>query len=724
MIYPYANQPVSITIYKGVPFNNKYESHPFHPNFKISNTDVTSLSMADILDMKKDSTNRYFPKYTFSTETFNFNFANGLITGVTLEVPVDFCDANYMKVKTTNSSIHEPSRTYYYFITGVRQKNASSTGVTCELELEVDVLATYQDEIMSGLKGVPVNTERKHSHRYTQGTTKPKPYCCDLVNDEPVFSGLKPNTITANKKQYEVLITSNATEVVNACKNTLWAYIQYQTSDEIMLVLNDNVQGIKGLPQVTNTLAIPLVDSLIVNDTHSHSYTIYPKKELIALFDNPDVYGIKISPFPPFTTLKYSPVRDSDVTQFKKETYTNLIGDTCEKITITLDVDFSSSDVFVKFGNTFALRPTNTFTKGFMIITQYSTEYSLGSKDILDDFATSFPTKTTTRDKTYEPKLYVSPCRKYIIKTTACEGKEIFTQLVYGNVALASTTTYISVKAIHTINVQDLTLSFYPNFSLPASRNSTYDFLQDANIGLSLSPNYTLPVGKDALKYFNQTQGEQFTTQKVMTGIAGVLAIVGGVALLGKTGGFSAQAIKAGVMALGGAMSTAGAIASATAKYSDLANTPDEVSGQGSTIYHDFSILDNILPYLMVYKITPSEEEMLLDYFYDYGYNTQRCCYFNEELIDSNYAVQGYVDNNLFTRQTFNYIKLGEDISTKIHSSDIPPVVKNKIANIFQTGIKLYTFIGFEDDIKNTSGYANFYDYYDNNKYENPEVTA
>ena len=61
---------------------------------------------------------------------------------------------------------------------------------------------TYQDEFLEGMQGVPVFTQRKHCHRYTDDGIYP--HCADLLSNEETFAGVKTNHIKKLKKlQFE-----------------------------------------------------------------------------------------------------------------------------------------------------------------------------------------------------------------------------------------------------------------------------------------------------------------------------------------------------------------------------------------------------------------------------------------------------------------------------------------------------------------------------------------
>ena len=160
-LIPTSTQPVTITLYRGVPFDNKYEEHTlldtrftFEP---YPHSTVTNIghSKEDFLNMMRQVGSRplyVFPRTT-KTDTFNFAYGNGIVTSVVMELTQDEINANYMKVTTATSGDN-----YYYFITGITQKNET----TYLLNLELDVFMTYSDVFLDAIADKPVMVERKH----------------------------------------------------------------------------------------------------------------------------------------------------------------------------------------------------------------------------------------------------------------------------------------------------------------------------------------------------------------------------------------------------------------------------------------------------------------------------------------------------------------------------------------------------------------------------------
>lgn len=242
---------------------------------------------------------------------------------------------------------------------------------------------------------------------------------------------------------------------------------------------------------------------------------------------------------------------------------------------------------------------------------------------------------------------------------------------------------------------------------------------------MTTSPDYTFPYGEDALTKFNDTQGTSFATSKITQGLTGVGMIgLGAVGLA--TGMFTGGAgAIAGVSTITtGLIQMTSSITSSIAKYNDLSKTPDTIQGMGGNFAHDIAHGFSLLPFIAYSQVNSSLRKMYYDYFYNYGYMVNRFCIFNELISDWS-QVSGR-DDDLFRREYFNFIKISEDIVDKINSDVIPPKAKEKISDIFKSGIKLWTFfhwseyLGMNGSLPRNSKISDYYlkDYYENAEYE------
>lgn len=706
-MFPKGDKPVSITLFKNVPFDNSYTDHVFRPEFKKSSggvvSSIPSWTMGYFLQVEDENGQRYYPSYSLSGE-YNFPYGNGINTSIVLEIPSAFTTANYMMV---TSDVGVNQKVFYFFINNVTELNAEGNNVTCRYELELDVIATYDGKIMDALKDYPLLTQRKHCQRFGIHSNKTIPYCTDLATNEEIFAGLKPTQV---KDVHETTLDLDLDDYPYFLKSRLnWMYVMVDTSS------GDNVKSlnVKGTSTFKPVICVPLCKTFNINvnlgsSTLSDSYNV--QDFVNDIWDNPSTLAVKISPYPPFTTT------DNHKISFG---YTTDMDGNIDSLTLNTSGETISSEVYVtKIGN-------NSFqwciwrSRVLPFLNEENDTYISTIKRYLISFGYK-PTTTTLRNIDYEPKMKVPPIKKYVIKTQYSDGSEVYPYLVFSHIELQNVSGLdYSLKTYKTSYPLDLTFSTYinfPDYNMLTS-NGTYYYNKQINNGAISTAQYSYPTGVDATKYFTQTQGTSFVTGKIAQGVAGALAIAGGIAMGGATGGTSAIAgTKMGIAIAGGTLSITNAIAGAGAKYTDLANTPDAINGNGSSIIHDLAVGNTLQPYVVEYGLDATLEDIVLDYFYDYGYNVQRCCRFNQLLNPVSPQLENWIDERLFTRTTFNYIKLGEDIKNKLAKGDFVVSVRNKISEIFNNGIKLWTFFN-KDEI--THGEIDNYLF--KNTYENVE---
>ena len=683
MIVPSKIEPVTITLYRGVPFDKNYSDHFFRPPLTQQGVSLSGYSMEDILG------NEFiYPRFVLSG-TFNFNYNNGLVTNVILEVSNDFDSANYMVVTST-------SKTFYYFITNVTILNHSNADymITCKYDLELDVIATYQNEFMNSIKNYPVEVERKHCQRFPIGSGSALPYCSDMMLNEEYIGQCNPNIIkkvVTPNMNIENLSVTNVEDNRLKLKDIKWLYISASSFSQ----LNYKMEGYNGLKIPNVTIIIPLVTTFKMTwDGLGTPISINVEKWINEYYDNVGNYTAKISPYPPFNSFPNANITLTYGTDLYGRTTSELTLDFGDDVTslgsgtYLLDVDETELYLFVMSDDKSVLILNN----------QNGTNYRYNYVP-LTEVKSSKPTTSTSRDELYEVKMLFSPYTKYIMSAQYGIQQEIhpesaFSQhkpksasiKMYNTDENSITYTYFSFLVTATAYGGDLTFSAFPTFATLGTNTSTY--YRSINRGFINSPSYIYPIGSDALKTFQQTQQSSFTTQKVGQTIGGVLSVAGGIA-----GILTGHAVAGGLAIAGGVASIGKSISTSYAKYDDLANTPDTMSNVGANAVHDYAVGNTLHPYLVVYELSSSEKEMVFDYFYEYGYNVQRCCYFNTELYPSDYNDNNWVDSRIFTRYTFNYVKLSEDITNKITDNTIPFIVKQKLSNIFKDGIRLWMFL-------------------------------
>ena len=678
--YPQVLGTCSITLYSNVPFDNTYANHSLiSKKFLYNNsavfTGADSLVPCEMFLNRKNpnilGSPRYYPSYTL-TGDFNFNFSNGLIGSITLELTAEQTNANYLKLVTG-------SDVYYYFITGINQVNFE----TYTLSLELDVLMTYQDEFLEGMKDMPVFTQRKMCYRYTNNGLYP--HCADYKTGESTFAGVKPSIVKTK-------IAPTFKSKINKLEGVKWLTCCFDDIQEPQLISqlgNVNYKfDDKDFPLMMVCMPIGVNSITFKNGSDTFTITDTMMHDFVSnLIDNGKVHACKVSPYPPFDA-------DSNLTITQSGTdYT---------LTSSLFNFFSvSGNNFIEYDN---LKTTIYVAQqsGVIVITnEKKHDYEFGNC-YLDTYNSQAPNPLMPRFK--EPKLFFEPFRKYLLTSSYGEGNEFFPELIYSDGVYLSS--HIPFSSAYTFYIGDYNVVTYQNEITDANSNKFYSNYKVCNIGLSCNINYVVPCGTDALAVFNLTQSQSYYTSKIASGVTAGLSIAGGVASIG-VGVVSENPM----LIAGGATAIAGGIAGAintikstNAKIEDLKNTPDSINVQGGCFTSDMNRA-NPLPYVIIYECSKVIQEQATDFFYNYGYEVARECYFNLEL-KQDFDTSGDVDTNLFSRDIFNYIKLNEDITNKINAN-IPLIVKQKLSKIFNDGITLWSWFGHDELWKNGTPYLN-----------------
>lgn len=681
--YPQTQNPCSIRLYSNIPFDNTYQNHSLISRlFTYNNVAIYTGNDATLqctpkerfIDRKKRLVNeKYYPRYDLTGE-FNFNFKNGLIGSVTLNLTPAQTNANYMRL-TCGSDV------YYYFITGIEQVNFE----TYNLSLELDVLMTYQDEFLEGVRNNPVFTQRKHCHRYNENNY---PHCADFKANEESFAGNKPNIF---ESKHDTKLKGE----MGKLDGIWWLYVCIDGDDSI----DTGLYNYGKIKTPLTMICCPLTNVTFAGTQEGvpFSMTLSATDSWIkTLVGNGKAHGCKISPYPPFmdndatvTLDAYgNPTINSPHIKFHSSTRVDYYDFNNQQLNQYKYLLYINSD-----------NGWSDITQNCIIVKYQDFVYDLD--DIELDFENVEDIDINSL-RVPDARLLFEPFKKYVL--TAPYGSEytIFPELVFSNLSVdefvikpvTSTTCYIG----------DNTINTYFKEIESVSNNTVYANNQFTNVGLSASMNYIVPVGTNALDVFNATQAQSFYTSKVASGITSGLTIAGGVGsialgIVGAVGsmGMSAPAsaglIAGGATAIGSGVASAVNVAKSTnAKIEDLNNTPDSVNSVGSTVFSDFAKAGYPMPYIITYTSSTSVLKSADDLFYQYGYAVSRECHFNTELKynnDNDFST----DDNIFGRTIFNFIQTNEDITNKINS-DIPLLVKQKLSNIFKNGITLWTFFG------------------------------
>lgn len=706
--YPQYQGTTNIRLYSNIPFDNSYQHHSIISRYFVNGDgdeiysdagDTKGLPKERFINRKKLDQTYYYPRYNITGE-FNFDYSNGLVCSVVLELTPEQTNANYMRVESHNNNGREY---YYYFITGITQVNAD----TYRLSLELDVLMTYQDEFLNGIGEYPVMTNRKHCHRFCSNGHMP--YSSDLKTGEDTFAGVKPSIIEGDYAlSYKYL---------DDFEDVLWLYICADTSQFDFSDYPDTQAKITFTCNEVQypfiILALPLNAGLIIKRTDDSVFATYTKediKKMIAtsLINNGSIKGSKISPYPPFGTYDSVEVDGSGnvVMTASQETF--------EDLSLIQMLDFKTNTdneyvAFKKVGGTWEGSFIDVvFGGAFILCNFYQYGYEMSVDSSFDDLFKYSVAPDIQANRVNDPKLLFAPFKKYVLMAQyTSDGCELYPELLFSEFVTDYNYgySYFNFETFTTPYIGDNSIFTFlkPIFMPPSS--FAFSSYQYNRIGLSGSMNYTIPVGENALDVFNATQQQSFYQSKVASGITSGLTIAGGIGsiVLGATMGVSSAGaltpMGAGLIA-GGASAIAGGIASmantiksTNAKIEDLKNTPDSVSVAGSNFLSDYTINKDFKchPFIAVYGVADIIKKQANDFFYNYGYQVGRECYFNKNL--SYTPADKTTDDNIFGRQIFNYVQLNEDITNKINN-DMPIIIKQKLSKIFNQGITLWTFFG------------------------------
>ena len=714
--FPSVRNAVTITLYSNVPFDNTYKHHTIISElFTYDGNDVfqksSGIACESLLDIYYRNTSTVvYKRWTF-TDTFNFNYSNGLVASVVLELTPEQTNGNYLKV-VSGSDI------YYYFVTNITQINAG----TYNLSLELDVLMTYQDEFLSSIRDKPVYTSRKHCHRYEPNGLMP--YCADLKTGDETFAGVKPSIIET-KVNCDYL-----DDDLKKVKGIQWLYvccdITGSTGDDLnfefpLYSTNNKTYPLLMFAGPLNTQGLIYKDS---SDNIINSFTTTQINEGIKkLINNGAIHGAKISPYPPFNegmVITIGTGLDEGVVTIKAHfsAVKKHVSDAVHKLDLYEITDSHDNSMWVgKFRKNDLIPDVEDYgmsiyliNHGFMeVVNQAYCLYEFANISNTTLGITNTASPTVFKPRYIEPKLLFAPFKKYVISAQySSGGYEFHPELIFSDKVTTSSGNYCWINTITTAYIGD---NNYFTFVTSTTGYSNYKY---DKIGLASSVSYVFPCGTNALDVFNATQSSSFYQSKIASGVTSGLTIAGGLASLGigigatVASGGTLTPITAGLMATG-SMAVASGIAgevtnakSISAKIEDLKNTPDSINISGSNFITDEFIAEDTygLPYVLVYSCTNAIKETANDFFYSNGYKVARDCYFNLELKVNN-NVDNFVDNNLFTRTMFNYIQISEDITNKI-TGDIPHIVKQKLSSIFNNGITIWTFFGLPPIWKNS----------------------
>lgn len=714
-LFPSSIQPVTITLYQKVPFDNSYKNHSFVSGaFKYNGSFINSYAeQENFLNIKyKDIPQQPNPFYRFPRTTksgeFNFDFGNGLTTSLTLELEGDETNANYLKVEWNESGSTPPTQKRYYFITSIVQINAT----TFRLSLELDVLMTFGSYLVNNPK--PMLTKDKHCTRVNSTGVFG---CKDFANIEPEFANIKAS-ICESKENFDLNLDNIDIITKNNLKDIHWLYVivgkQFEYNQQLEQLLGTNYLAYrhKGVDYPFSVVCFPLVSKckyrFMSGSTLLHETEVDVRKQVGELVGSGLYKGAKISPYPPFTNATNVTITENQGTiTFEIKAFNDLLPSS--SVGYAMEGKLGNNEMFyVHLANDI---PTpqgfDTVLDKLIITDDVDNVYDLGSYQLLNTSNLNVPSLTNGRDVN-EKKILLHPFRKYILKGIYDKGLELRPDIVY-----ADKTSYevpnFNYKTISTMYPFDNAI-----FTFSPTQNK-YNSL--CGIGNDSVINYAIPVGENALDYWQQTQSAEYYQGKTAQAVNNGLAILSGVALIGigatlgvaSSGTLSPMGAKAIVggagMIAGGVTGEVNIAKSIDAHQVDLMNRPDSFTNTGSSYAHDLAIASyspnetgvGMLPYVVKMRCSDADIETALERYFHFGYQVNRSCIFNSELSNNVYlSGNGNVvlDNHLFTRTIFNYIKLQDDVTDKIDNR-VPLIVRQKLNAVLNNGVTLWSFFGF-----------------------------
>lgn len=696
-LFPKGHNPVKIILYKNIPFDNTYEHHYFRDFDYVDKNGEEHMSLPMLAFLQLQETSNDFTLHFESiqlTGDYNFDYGNGLICSIVLEVPTEFTSANYMRVQTTVGAIENR----YYFIKETMLTCSSSNSSTVKLTLELDVIATYGKEMWENLKNKPIFTERKHCTRYIESGGRYQINGNELLINEPDLVGAKPSIVEKVVRPKLSCYSYNniPAHTIENLHQITWLYVSLSKltgRSDIM----DRTTQINNVSTPVYILAVPLVRELIVeiNDLEgqppAYTHTIKPIEWLKDAFADSDVVSIKLSPYPPFKKVALGgPTFNVEMpTAYHPTPLTWKLRITVPSTNFVQNAREGVHNIWFDTLNISTANSLLILDETYMPIIYRADlmkyEYlGFSESNIAQNLLENDLNIRTLRDVRFEPKLKVAPFKKYSLFYRSDEGFELHPEICMNEGPLNGN---VTIHSYATPDMSDLVVSTYVSFSSQAGEINSSQYYTELNTGLNSKFNYMYPSGTNALSNFYQTQQATVAQESITKVIAGIIGIGAGVALSSTGNPLGPVSIATGVASIGAG------VGKGIAKVTDATNTPNKVGATSSNLYHDYNIfMSNGLSYLPIYvveTISDVEQKMILDYFYNYGYNVQRECHFTEVFIHQDY------NDALITRRIFNYIKINDNLRKHFNSKEysVPQIVVEKINEIFNNGITLWTLI-------------------------------
>lgn len=552
------------------------------------------------------------------------------------------CQYAIVNYEYSSGSSNWGSGYLFYFITQAKSINMN----TVEYSLELDVFNTYLRGIDWDLPN-SLNVERTHIKRYTYSNYEPKIYQENLkymLLGEGLNPSLYPYEVassTATDLYCYIIVKGNVTEGKMKFNNM---YVRGGTVSPRETPTSywegTRATGFNELYSVPYAIvAFKYVDSLKFID-EGQTYTAGPNSIISRAISawSSDIVGIYLSTLD-FTSINGGVIHGSD-------------------------------------GSTFQIYGTSTNQYDYARLIFTSSSFSDNTIVGVGLWGLMFNNSTYNIDNSIKQTFSKNAIYSEDIKN------KLYERIVVN--MLGDTDEYIPLKFANkeeiefnvkqTISEQG---SVY-NISLKGNDNFLYNNDFDSGLSMNVYKKFELPSLSDSYTNWLMNNKNYGATNYLLNPTAKLgQGVLGGASLYALSRGLSGPQGMALALSIGTGSAILGALTSSLSawnKEDDIKNSPDTLKGSS------LDLITSILKYglkfkIIKYDLQPDSKDKVNKLFYKYGYSV-------ETIMNS---------SELFNRHYFNYIKLNENISSRIKTiSNISNTVLNIISDRLNNGVTIW----------------------------------
>lgn len=691
-----------IRFLSGVQLDNSY-NNPIYFSYS------GSIGVNNIVKITyNDYFSQFDEKWNVRGTPVNFSFGDGINTSLVVSSSYFNPSNNYAIVMLDDNDLNmcygknNKPTTYFYFVTSFAIYGKNNYRV----ELELDVMSTFLPYLYIDSD---VFVERKHCNRWSDTLLNFK----DAILGDEIdgsFNASVPSKIIYpeyNLIDVNDVVSTDYGTINNILKKTLWIYLFFTDLPQgasggaisYPLLYRGTVNGSQNnVSTQVSCVAIPCRNITIhdnrVGEDYEYGVDTTEFKELI---EYPSCIGAKLSFRSPFNNRSRL---SEDVYYYNSHltipfTTSNPQNDNSVNIGINGNLSF----------NYISKKVNETGSKHwmYMCVTSYD-DIKLESDSIdlykeldietYDDYKLNVIDNIVPKVKNAEPKLYCKPYYNLLLSSQFGSYYN-YNPLLFNSV---------ECKVVVYCSLSPEPDKIY-TYVQTSDANSPYYYQKDLNIGSVVINDNNIPYRQDAYATYLSTHRASYLTSLA-------------VPVVNNLAGIATSNAPAVAKAIQGVVSTATTAISWYSNIVDLKNTPDSIKNLGNNPVHDFMMENSLYPYLYVLKLFENEENQVYQYYYDNGYCINRENTFNLHHFDK---------ESILTRRLFNYIKLNENIVSKMIfrisglggvkvEYYVPQSIKNKINNILNKGCKIWTLM------KNASSVDVMTQYYLTNEFENSEI--